>query len=357
MNRFRSLFTMKRWNQNRTESGFTLVELLVVIAIIGILVALLLPAIQAAREAARRSECLNNIRQIGIAFTNYESTKKKLPEGATQRYGVNPVTNALYSSNPTMFSWVSLLMPFIEEASLYDQVNWSIPLDDRNTANPADTSHHIPFATYKCPSDIQVGITNNWYGARGNYAGNVGIGFIWMNDPSPTQDCFGGTTTQYSCSQHPIAPPGSDKVNPEAARSSLSRFGTFMVNKGRKISEFEDGTSKTAAISEVRNIEGEDTRGVLHFGAGVMYMHDYPPNFTQIREKTRYCQVNDYAPCQTSPQEWRGDWRHFARSAHPGGVNLMMVDTSAKFVRDDVNEAVWQGISTPKGAEVVDENF
>jgi type II secretory pathway pseudopilin PulG len=325
--------------------------LLVVIAIIGILVALLLPAIQAAREAARRNQCLNNIRQIGIAFTNFETSRKQLPIGAVQRYGKDPKTGQDYTKNPTMFSWVSILMPYIEEASLHSQVNWAIPLDERNNLTPPDTGHHIPFASYQCPSDERVGITNSWYGARGNYAANVGIGIIWMNDPSPKQDC--SLSKQYGCSTQQAYPPGSAKVNPEAPDSWLSRFGAFMVNKGRKMSEFEDGTSKTAAICELRNVQGEDTRGVLHFGAGVLYMHDFPPNyFGPVKERTRYCIPVDYAPCQQSPSDWKGDWRHFARSAHSGGVNLMMVDTSARFVADDISEIAWQAISTPRGGEV-----
>jgi prepilin-type N-terminal cleavage/methylation domain-containing protein len=349
------LFAMKRCVQNRSAAGFTLVELLVVIAIIGILVALLLPAIQAAREAARRTECLNNMRQIGIAFTNYETARKQLPIGAKQRYGKNPQTGTDYTSNPTMYSWVSILMPYIEEASLHDQVDWTIPLDDRNSKTPPDLSHHIPFATYKCPSDERVESVV-WYGARGNYSGNVGIGLIWMNDPSPKQDC--SLSQQYGCSIQMAYPPGSPKINPEAKNSWLSRFGTFMVNKGRRMSEFDDGTSKTAAISEIRNVPGRDTRGVLHFGAGVLYVHDFPPNYTgPIKERTRYCEIVDYAPCQGSPSEWKGDWRHFARSAHPGGVNVMMVDTSARFVSDDVSDVTWQAIATPRGAEVINDGF
>ena len=123
------------------------------------------------------------------------------------------------------------------------------------------------------------------------------------------------------------------------------------------MSEFEDGTSKTAAVSEVRKVQGQDTRGVLHFGAGCLYMHDYPPNFVQLPDRSRYCQPTDYAPCQVSDSEWRGRWRHFARSAHPGGVNVMMADTSTRFISDSIDDATWQALATPKGAEVVDNSF
>jgi hypothetical protein len=305
---------------------------------------------------------MNNIRQTGIAIMNYESARKRLPFGATQRYGNDPKTGTPYTNNPTMFSWVSDLMPYVEEASLHSQVNWKIPLDDRNSLVPADTSHHIQFQTYLCPSDNRVGITNGWYGARGNYAGNVGIGFIWMNDTSPTQDCANAALNPgYSCNHTGFYPPGDPRANPEAKNSSLVRFGTFMVNKGRKMSEFNDGTSKTAAISEVRNIEGQDTRGVLHFGAGVLYMHDFPPNYIPtaigLREKTRYCINVDYAQCQQSPQDWKGDWRHYARSNHSGGVNLMMVDTSTRFISDSINEDVWKALATARGDETINEDF
>jgi prepilin-type N-terminal cleavage/methylation domain-containing protein len=369
-----NLASLKRHATSSTKSAansaFTLVELLVVIAIIGILVALLLPAIQAAREAARRSQCTNNIRQIGIAFMNHETSKKRLPVGATQRYGNDKKTGVAYTGDPTMFGWISSMMPYLEEASLYAQVDWTIPLGERNdrpVGDPNKTAHHIKFESYVCPSAEPVGLVNDWYGARGNYAANAGIGTIWMNDTSPTQDCaFGSMNPSYGCVQRrywPTAP----RQNPEAEFSSLGRFGAFMVNKGRKMGEFEDGTSKTAAVSEVLTIPGSiegdvhgDTRGVMHFGAGSMYMHDQIPNFANIsdpnalKDQTRYCIPADNAPC-SKINDWKGAWRHFARSSHNGGVNLMMVDTSVRFVADNVSLETWQAWSTPRGGEVIAE--
>ena len=76
-----------------------------------------------------------------------------------------------------------------------------------------------------------------------------------------------------------------------------------------------------------------------------------------LKENTRYCINVDFAPCQQSPQDWKGDWRHFARSTHPGGVNLMMADTSTRFVADSINEDLWKALATPKGDETIGEDF
>lgn len=134
-----------------------------------------------------------------------------------------------------------------------------------------------------------------------------------------------------------------------------------MVNKGRKMSEFEDGTSKTAAVSELLTIPGTDTRGTLHFGAASMYMHDYLPNHVDTSsiqvDQTRWCVTTDVAPCRITNEEWRGEWKHTARSAHPGGVNLMLVDTSVRFVSESVSLETWQAYSTPRGGEVTAESL
>ncbi|TWT47388.1 DUF1559 domain-containing protein [Botrimarina hoheduenensis] len=337
--------------------GFTLVELLVVIAIIGILVALLLPAVQAAREAARRSSCSNNIRQVGLALLNYESAQGALPEAARQR--------TTGGSNPTQFSWITRIMRYVEEASAYDAADWEIPMAERNTAG--NTAHHIEFATFRCPSSEPVGVPDgmSWYGARGNYVANAGIGWIYMDDPDPNQckyaNPFVGILAQDPYGSGMVEPPPHLDFCP-SGRTSMIRLGAFQVNRGLKLAQAADGTSKTAAVAEIITVPGQDTRGVMHFGAGALYMHDQTPNTLQATingttaawsDWTRYCAPDDpRAPCRNNSKEWAGQWQHNARSEHPGGVHLVRLDGGATFVNDEVELSVWQAYCTPNGSEI-----
>jgi len=90
-------------------------------------------------------------------------------------------------------------------------------------------------------------------------------------------------------------------------------------------------------------------------------MHDYPPNYNGgtggVKERTRYCLDVDIAPCVQSSSVWKGEWRHFARSNHPGGVNLMMADTSTRFISNSINEDVWKALATPKGEETISDDI
>src|SRR5689334_22968154 len=181
---------MRRRLSNRF--GFTLVELLVVIAIIGILVALLLPAIQSAREAARRSQCTNNLRQVAIAALNFEQAKKALlPGHRMTKVGTNI---------DSLGSWVGQVLPYFEESALSSLINPK-ELFFQQTSDigkpEGEQSHHIFLPSMVCPSDPagtgqQLGLIDPHYGARGNYAANSGWsdpgpGFndcgIWMNEP------------------------------------------------------------------------------------------------------------------------------------------------------------------------------
>ena len=164
--------------------GFTLVELLVVIAIIGILIALLLPAVQAAREAARRTQCLNNLKQIGIALHEYHDTHQVFPISTTGSLMQNGQCGSGF------YSWLAMILPFVEQGNLYNSINFNIGMMDTCSFNSSSdyqvltiSANHpnaqaaaTPIPGYLCPSDVfeQTPVMGTAYPAPGSYAGNVG---------------------------------------------------------------------------------------------------------------------------------------------------------------------------------------
>lgn len=367
----------------RPLRGFTLVELLVVIAIIGVLVALLLPAVQAAREAARRAQCINNLHNLGLAVHNYASAIGTLPPAELRRG--DPTIRPRSSSNvKTLFSWVTMLMPYIEEGNKFNSTDWRIPLLGRN--QEGDTAHHITLQTFSCPSEVNqpddVGIVNNFYGARGNYAANTGRGYYYAKDITPQMAIEGWEARLAS---DPNADPTAIAASHSDSAPHMTALGTFVVDsvlpipggsdsvpvtgtiKGRSFGHFTDGTSNTAAISELRLVPGRDTRGAMHFGPAALYMHDWPPNLPlnarhplrpilRLTDRTRYCEADNaptISPCQnTTAGNWSGVWQQLARSYHTGGVNLAMADGSTRFISDGIDQIVWHALATPDGDEL-----
>jgi prepilin-type N-terminal cleavage/methylation domain-containing protein len=367
------------------QRGFTLVELLVVIAIIGVLVGLLLPAVQAAREAARRSQCLNNLKNIGLATHNYASSRGTLPPAEVRDGDVD-----LGIPVKTLYGWITILMPFIEEANTFALTDWNKRLEERDLMG--DTTHHIILQTFTCPSESNppaiIGNANDFYGARGNYVGNAGTGWYWAEDVTPEQAIRGwkledNNNIMTARPSKNTGTPGTPGFKPGIHLSSLGLFrvaralradptdsksplrGDF---KGIKFSQITDGTSNTAAFCELRLVPGEDTRGVMHFGPGSLYMHDWPPNTAvgtrnllsglAVEDWSRYCDreisQEHGAPCRSAGVTWMGFWQHFSRSYHPGGVNLGLADASSRFINDDIDIVVWHALATPDGSEVVD---
>lgn len=330
----------RRWT---SPTGLTLIELVVVVALIGILVAMLLPAIQDARASARRISCQNNLRQIGVAMHHYEGAMGHLPAGAESReYPSAP-------SHPyTFYRWSALahLTPYLEEESLHQSIDFSEPLygpDLQVTAvNRASVAQTIPL--FLCPSD------------RGE---PVAAGF--------------GPTNYATCTGS-----GTDGGSP------FETDGLFFVNSRIRLSDVKDGTSKTIAASEsllgdgpqrLFNRQLVDPRTVYAFANAApltqkacgqarmwnftnrrgfswangeyrctLYNHYFGPNSDQV-DCISALIVGDVSQRNVS-FGWRG-----ARSNHTGGVNVLMAGGSVHFVEDVVDLEIWRRIGTRRGDE------
>jgi len=191
---------MNSRSHNSWRKGFTLIELLVVIAIIAILVALLLPAVQQAREAARRSSCKNNLKQIGLALHNYHDVHTTFPP--TQIFTYYPTVGSTAGGIARNHSWITMILPFLEQAPLYDQVNFSAPMWNQatnsfQTMSSGQTIVSQQITTLQCPSD--PGFNGNtglsWGVSHTNYAGSTGWDW-WFRANHPVSGVFqnGGNT-------------------------------------------------------------------------------------------------------------------------------------------------------------------
>ena len=170
--------------RRRSDGGFTLVELLVVIAIIGILVALLLPAVQAAREAARRTQCTSNLKNVALALQNYHDVHKELPPAAWVRPNASRPPNRVLTDNRLFWNWAIRILPYLEEQSLMDHLHSiSRPPISKDTGTNNSVARGTEIEVMLCPSDTGRG--NKFAGTNGNWArGNYGYNAyqFWPND-------------------------------------------------------------------------------------------------------------------------------------------------------------------------------
>ena len=318
----------------RPAHGFTLVELLVVIAIIGVLVALLLPAVQAAREAARRSQCSNNLKQVALGFHNYESAHRQFPFGYGYQTGP-PSTGIGYG---TAWPWCPRLFPYVEQQALYDMtdftVNCGFAWSTLTTQMQTVISAKIP--TFLCPSDpgteqpmqsggpgagpcasIGSGAGGQQFGPYGrmSYAGNLGVGQM--------------------------------ETDPRQA-------GVLWHNWGAKMAKIHDGTTHTMLVSEL--IVGKDCtiRGVHSYHEGPVYMHDHTPN-DRTPDIVRWCSGTDPAEAPCTSINPFAMVLQTSRSYHTGGVLSAACDGSVRFVAETIDIATWQALGTSDGREVIQE--
>ncbi len=337
--------------------GFTLIELLVVIAIIGILIALLLPAVQKVREAANRMKCANNLKQMVLAAHNYESTNGSFPPGA----GVLPDLPSGYPDSGTQRpSPQALILPFIEQANKYNQFDFRY---DVNTATspPAPPSHimarYQDVATFICPSEVSTAAyspAGEPYG-RSNYFANIGATASPTNKSPDTGGIFyvEFTNTQWS----------------HGNRSGAVR-----------IADISDGTSNTAMFSEIRrgNLAGGKTSTMSPVDpqdvrlVGTMSGVDLttPPETCNATSGTAYTYAGlEYFRSfaftsfytHTVPPNYSGgdctdlnDVHLAARSYHSGGVNVGLCDGSVRFVTNSVDLTTWRRLGARGDGGVVD---
>ena len=331
------------FHKSLTRRGFTLVELLVVIAIIGVLIALLLPAVQAAREAARRMSCTNNLKQCALALHNYHDTYRCFPG-----FG----TSSLYS-----FSVQAKLLPFAEQKNLQDLIDFKQPLflgsSHSQTLNPAQAdAARTVVAMFRCPSDGE----NEVYTEYNTGPGEAFAGGNYLV-------CSGsGTGTNYDI--------------------RFPTDGLFYYGSACAFRDIQDGTSQTVVMSETLLGNHRDTPACEDPKRQIAFSRVTPnqgsPGLSGI--------VNpDIAALVATAISWRGyrasgwiigkpytstfctyvppntrvsDWHsmgigfHAARSLHPGGVNAALGDGSVRFVSETIDLNTWRALGTCAGGEV-----
>ena len=315
----------------KLRPAFTLVELLVVIAIIGVLVSLLLPAVQAARESARRSQCLNNMRQLGIGGQMYHDAHGHLMTGT-------------YSC--CWGTWQVDMLPFIEQASLHARVNtkdrfkMGSPSTYTSTDNLAISTTHLPAMT--CPSDEPQTASEVFNVTYHNYVGNFGnTNHLGLDIPG----VGGAAPIVFRGAPLPATEWKSENVPPDSIK----------VTNFRQIT---DGLTNTLLFSEAtqgRSGETLDLRGFSWWGWAAGFETSLTPN-TNSPDRLQnigYCNSKDPAnpPCIGHSIPFNV-MRSAARSRHPGGVHAVMCDASGKFVSDDVDELAWQAAGSTQGDEL-----
>lgn len=335
----------------RTPRGFTLVELLVVIAIIGILIALLLPAVQAAREAARRTQCSNQLKQLGVATHNYLDARKEFPPGQYQM-SKHPVTGAVFPS--PRYRGISVfvhLLPYLEQDQLHDQWDYNDPLTNTAGAESALAAKVIP--NLICPSDqipknpIGPGSSNRWYGIT-SYGGNGGRRSYSSGMPPMASNTVDGIF-------HSVGP-GSDPVaNQKVVLVADVLDGTSNTLLFGERSHYDPNYDTYATASPAKAAEPMGEWGWWAPSGGRLAVGDVTLSaFAPINFRIKLPDGAPGAPANLGVLE---DQRVCAfGSSHPGGANLTLADGSGRFFSQAVSMTILERFCTRRGGEALGAN-
>lgn len=286
------------------RSGFTLVELLVVIAIIGVLIALLLPAVQQAREAARRMQCTNNLKQLGLGLHNHHDTYGQFPMGYEFRSGFT-------DGDPT-WGWAAFLMPFIEQETIYDAIDPKNQTVAVAVANASDLAvMKTPLGVYRCPSDTGPDLNDQRKlageaTAVSNYIGSNSSDLAARNDGIPAGNY------------------GAD--------------GIFWENSDCNFADVTDGTSNTFAIGERSwNMNRRNGTGKANYYAGNVYGVEgrLVVGGSPVSTKTLYSVLGGTVRTINYARNDAYESSSYS-SLHPGGVQFLFCDGSVQFIPDTV---------------------
>jgi prepilin-type N-terminal cleavage/methylation domain-containing protein len=313
---------------NLSRSAFTLIELLVVIAIIAILIGLLLPAVQKVREAAARSKCSNNIKQLALACHSYADVNQGLPPAMVVLNGANWNNPTVQTGNTFGPSWVILILPYIEQGPLYNQVSTNITnYQSAGTDTGWMAIRGVTIPTMICPSDPNN--TNQYSGglggwARGNYAANMGPLF-----PSYAGSGFNGASSSSNFSLQGQGP---------------MWFTSRAPHRCQGIQQITDGSSNTIMIGELRaGTVTTDPRGVWALGhVGSATVGGYA-NGDDLTINASNSGADDVQGCQDNPQQGMGCWascpsqQQTLRSQHTAGAMAGFGDGSVRFLRNSLS--------------------
>jgi len=375
--------------RSSVREAFTLIELLVVIAIIAVLISLLLPAVQSAREAARRAQCTNNLKQIGLALANYESATGAYPPGGITN--TNPVNGTKFdpwSSTANSLNWRAMVLPMMEGNNAYNAVNFMINANDGGGAAGAFfTAYSITFSSWLCPSDGTNGdgkLPNGQFGAgnpKGQYCNQV-------IDPTtgqattvtPVSNYQGSFGDNYCggvlCPNHlpwetpwntTTLLPGQQRIGyngywgttygpPDGFTAGAGQMRGFFDYRGTApvatIASVTDGTSNTVIVGEMLPARAADAN--FWFQNGGIHGLTVPLNWNSNTVDPTLASCNNQWQNVPAPLVCRfgADAKGFV-SLHPGGANFAFADGSVHFLKQSIAMPTYCALGSRAGGEVL----